>query len=375
MSTISFQCYSCGQVLKVGLDKAGKRGKCPKCGTLLTIPVSSTAPEPPAAPAAPPVAVAPPAAEAPAEAQQAVTAPYASPGTALPGPLRAEPVDGPAAAPPQYAPAGAPYVAEEEPRHGAGFPRWERVRLGLLLVFISSCVLAGTVLLELVGHLLLTINVLQTLAGTSQISTSPPWLILYRIAEPVALAAAVAVVAGCVLCLLGPKQRGAQPLALIALSLATLYLLTALIFGLGFLYGDQPSALLHDLTSTRAGGPAQRLEFGTWFPLMLASLFFGAQLILFLFYLRALCAIRKKRGSAGACLPPAILAIAYTVLRLIGWILVYVPAQSSEPISQAAQKAWAWIDIILLWIGNVVFVVFLILYILVVWRVRRVTTK
>jgi hypothetical protein len=40
-STITFQCYSCNQVLKVGSDKAGKKAKCIKCGTILTIPVSS----------------------------------------------------------------------------------------------------------------------------------------------------------------------------------------------------------------------------------------------------------------------------------------------------------------------------------------------
>jgi hypothetical protein len=40
-STITFTCYSCGQVLKVGSDKAGKKAKCIKCGTILTIPVAS----------------------------------------------------------------------------------------------------------------------------------------------------------------------------------------------------------------------------------------------------------------------------------------------------------------------------------------------
>jgi phage FluMu protein Com len=40
-STITFQCYSCNQVLKVGSDKAGKKAKCIKCGTILTIPVQS----------------------------------------------------------------------------------------------------------------------------------------------------------------------------------------------------------------------------------------------------------------------------------------------------------------------------------------------
>lgn len=61
MSTITFQCYSCQKVLRVGADKAGKKAKCVQCGTILTIPVSSPeeeaivaelepAPRPPAVP-------------------------------------------------------------------------------------------------------------------------------------------------------------------------------------------------------------------------------------------------------------------------------------------------------------------------------------
>src|SRR5262249_61304900 len=55
MSTITFTCYACNQVLKVGADKAGKKAKCVKCGTILTIPVAAgeaevVSPEPPPAP-------------------------------------------------------------------------------------------------------------------------------------------------------------------------------------------------------------------------------------------------------------------------------------------------------------------------------------
>jgi hypothetical protein len=49
MATITFRCSSCQQALKVGADKAGKKAKCTKCGTALTVPAAD---EP--APAAPP---------------------------------------------------------------------------------------------------------------------------------------------------------------------------------------------------------------------------------------------------------------------------------------------------------------------------------
>ena len=38
MPTITFSCSSCGQVLRTGADKAGKKAKCVKCGKILTIP-------------------------------------------------------------------------------------------------------------------------------------------------------------------------------------------------------------------------------------------------------------------------------------------------------------------------------------------------
>jgi ribosomal protein S27E len=40
MDFISFRCTSCNQGLKIGADKAGRRIKCTKCGTILTIPSS-----------------------------------------------------------------------------------------------------------------------------------------------------------------------------------------------------------------------------------------------------------------------------------------------------------------------------------------------
>src|SRR6266513_1881480 len=71
MTTITFQCYACNQVLKVAADKAGKKAKCVKCGTILTIPVSAGEAEV-ATPAAPPPAPppAPRAAPPPAPARR-----------------------------------------------------------------------------------------------------------------------------------------------------------------------------------------------------------------------------------------------------------------------------------------------------------------
>jgi hypothetical protein len=386
MSTISFQCYSCHQVLKVGLDKAGKRGKCPKCGTLLTIPVSSTvgdlppvpaaqAPPPlPAAPAQPPYPAAPaqpPYPQAPAQPPYPAAPMQYAPAPVPAGPLRAEPVDDDfGAPPPRYAPAEDAYLAEEEvPRRGGGFGEWARARLGLLLVFIGSCVLAGAFVLELIGYLIMTINLIQELSGRpTQGFGSTAFRILIRLGVSVGLAGSATALVGYVFCILGPKQRGTLPLAITTLALASLHLLLALIFQLPSLFG----------ASMFGGG--EMAVFGHWFVLLLTQLFFGAQLIMFPFYMRALCSIRKRWGAAGACLAPAIMAMAYTALRLLGWIMLYVAVQA---IASAARqgpasnpsKAWAWVNIILLWIGSIVFAIFIILYILAVWRVRRAVSR
>lgn len=38
MSAITFSCHACNRSMRVGIDKAGRKAKCPQCGTVLTIP-------------------------------------------------------------------------------------------------------------------------------------------------------------------------------------------------------------------------------------------------------------------------------------------------------------------------------------------------
>src|SRR5580698_3294600 len=48
METITFQCSACKFTMKVGADKAGRKGKCSKCGAEITVP-NHTPPVPPPA--------------------------------------------------------------------------------------------------------------------------------------------------------------------------------------------------------------------------------------------------------------------------------------------------------------------------------------
>lgn len=54
MATITFRCSSCQQMLKVSADKAGKKVRCGKCGTILPIPASEADDHVKAAPKSPP---------------------------------------------------------------------------------------------------------------------------------------------------------------------------------------------------------------------------------------------------------------------------------------------------------------------------------
>ncbi len=51
MESITFRCSACQHTLKVGADKAGRKARCNKCGADLTIPAAASAPAPPPVPA------------------------------------------------------------------------------------------------------------------------------------------------------------------------------------------------------------------------------------------------------------------------------------------------------------------------------------
>jgi phage FluMu protein Com len=90
---IEFRCTQCGKLLRTGDDTAGKRAKCPQCGTMLAIPAPDAAP--PGGSMPPPHPTFAPAPGYPAPGASPYQASSAAPGAgaAAMGGLRTTPID------------------------------------------------------------------------------------------------------------------------------------------------------------------------------------------------------------------------------------------------------------------------------------------
>ncbi len=367
MATISFQCYSCHQVLKVGADKAGKRGKCPKCGTKLTIPVASAAP----APAPPP----PPPAPLPAADYVQATAPVKR-KAAPPRPAPAEPAAGAfdeleEVPPPEPRRRRDEEESYDEPedypvRRGAGFPPAARARVGLLIVFIAFCIVAGAFVLELIVYLISSIQLIKLLTGSMGEPTGRATEVLWKIAFPLAFCGSLTAIVGYVFCITGPNRRGSMGVAIATVAVAAIGLIVTLIFRLLPLFG-QELLMTAGGRGGGGGGGGRTSLFLAWFLLVLPQLFFCAEIILFPFYLRAVGLARKKYWVANDAGRVVVLGVAYSVVRLLGWIVIYVMTQSSSP---GLGKAMGWIFLLLLWGGTVLYILQLMQYLFLLWRTR-----
>jgi hypothetical protein len=385
MSTISFQCYSCNQVLKVGADKAGKRGKCPKCGTALTIPVSSTdgtgAP-----PAMPGPHATPMPQQYPQQHYQAPQQPYPQPPPQpqpqyqqpyppqqypqqgyqqgyqqpAPGPMRAE-----------YVEDEPPYAQDEyedaRPRRGGS--KWAMPRIGLLIQFIANCVIAGAFVLQVICYLLMTIAIIRLMAGSMVDMHGPFGMfgigqaagVLLKIAEILTLGASVASIVAYVFWILGPKERGMMPMAITAVALGGVGLILAFIFRFLLFFSSSPVA---------GGGH----PFFPWFMLLVVMLLYGGELIATALYLGGMAKSHPKGRRLPGIGGVLILASVYTGLRLILWIFLYVVAigGSRGGMGPDTGKAMVWIMLLLLWAGTVVFTIFIINYLMRLWAYRSV---
>lgn len=403
MSFIQFQCYVCNQVLKVGADKAGKKARCVKCGTILTIPVASIVPAPKTPPPTPPPL--PPPLPAGEGSQSGRTAPPPVPfGEPIPEQLPVAELEELPAAPAR------PKYADEEPRsdrrrrrdeeneddyddrprkrrrdeeddyddrprgrrrdeeddrprrrdddydddwdyEGRGSrsrrARWAHVRLGVFLMFIGACVTAGDQLLYLVAEILQSIDLIRILTGSFSFGSGffSAWSVLFKVAEPIALGATITAIVGYVFCLLGPNRNASMPLAIAVIAVSGVEVLMTLIFKLPGYFSNQ----------FLSG------DFGGWFLLVLIHLLHGAQFILAVLLVRAFAQDRGDRVISTACIGLVSVAGAYTGVGLITQICRYAGTNS---------RAMGWITLILGWLTLLAFILFIIWYTVVLWRAK-----
>lgn len=363
MSFITFQCYACSKSLKVPADKAGKKAKCNQCGTVLTIPAQSSVAETPAAPPAPPPA---PSQPPPEQAFEPAYADYV-------------PQPGPAAYPPQpggYPPPPGGYTpgalvgaeqfsldeeyAPEQAVGSPGAPKWNLVRLGFLLIFIGSCVLGGSFALNIIGWLLFTIPTIQVLSGSFLGGDSGSvWHVLLAVGTLLSLGGTITAVVGYVLCMLGANVNNSFGLCIAAIAVAGVEALLIMIFQLPNLFGSG----IYGVT-----GFGQSF-FLFWFMLLLIQLLFGAEIILFCLVARAIALALKKKQTAKASTVPLIWAGAYSGERLLTFVFWYIMV--SVGFMGTGGRVMGWITMLLLWAGIGVYIAFIIMYSLFLWRMRK----
>lgn len=381
MSIISFRCTGCAKMFRVPADKAGKKAKCSNCGAVVTIPELSTsiqpAPEPPArtssdAPARTAAATQkaiprptgsrdrpptppPPPSQPPVPEEQAVAPAHAEYISDGPPPL--PPVTGAATTADDFD-STAPYDNGYEPdiSRRPAEAGWRWVRLGLLLVFIGSCVVAGGFVLQTIGYLLLSVQQMQMLAGSRPSGFGNTFRILLAIAAIISILGTVTCIVGYVFGMLGPNKYGSLGLSIAATAVASIYILLALIFELPLLF-DRSSMFLGSRGSF----------FGAWFMLLLIQLLSGAEAILYPLVLRGFLLGQKQRSQTGAALILVFIAGGYVLLRLFNFILWYVQVSST---SLSMMRAMGWLTLILLWLGIFAYGTYITWYILYLWRTR-----
>jgi hypothetical protein len=413
MDLITFNCSACQQVLKVGAENAGKQAKCPRCGTALVIPSASaggskTNPRP-----APP----PPPARKYREEEpfEDIQQPPARPARARPAdeeyeeerrprprrrdddyddeerPARARRRDDdyddeerPARArrrgddddddrrdrPRRRAER---YEEEDEedfdrPRRGGMSPRkrWGFVQLGVLLVAISACVLAGAGALHAVADL---IRLIQILGDKGSGDT---FKVLSRIGNGLMFVAGLAALAGYVFCVFVPNKYGTLVFAIVAIVLGVINLVFNLL-----------CKIIPMMRETMAGGRELELpgaalistSLGGAFAFsLIIVLFYFAEFIVFPLFLWAAARAVRARWAAGSAMGLVVFAGVTAGLALINvvmWFIAMNQVVNALQSGQTPSKGLVVTASIVSLIAALVFVGFMVWYLLVLFRTRN----
>jgi hypothetical protein len=354
MELITFRCPACRTVLKVRPDKAGRKAKC-KCGAQLTIPmVSEELTEADSAPAAPPKP-----APAPVADEEDATA-YGMEDLIAPTPevevehKETKEEDVAAIATFQAKEAEARRKRRAAMRRASMDPvKWEKIRVGILLVLIATCFWIGAIALH---RLIIVIGlfsgpeyasvadlgldkasfVIGISAGSSLVDVGV-WLA--RIAQIFILLAGLIGVAGYAVCLAVPPRYGTHGLAISVLALGGINLVLQLVFKLLPLTGVIPYTMVPLVAPEIAMLVAntERLEplhvfwshapFWEMFAALIIQMLFYAEPVLFALFLRAV-ALSVKDHWLQTTADAFILLVLGTAFGLLAYYLLSVTGTS-----------------------------------------------
>jgi hypothetical protein len=378
MDLITFSCDACHQVLKVSADNAGKQAKCPRCGAAMVIPNASG----------------PTAGRRGRAEDEDVEARPARPRSRREDDYEEEEdrPRRPKRREDDYEEEGRPRRArrrEEDDEDDRDRPRrrgdrseeeeddydrprrqgmsvrkkWGFVRLGLLLVFIAACVLAGAALLIAVANLLFMISIIaQKDIGLSAFK------VIVRIGHGIAFCAALTAIVGYVFCVFVPNKFGTLALAITTLVLGGVNLVVHILFRIVPMFKTRQvfGMQFDDIASLFMPGAAlTESQAGAFILSLFVVLLLGAELILFPIFLWAVCRAAKDRWYGGSCIGVAILAGVVTALQLIVLVLFFVGMKHPS-------RGLAIVNAILMFLSAAAFVGQMTWFLLATWRTRSV---
>lgn len=376
MELITFSCSSCNQVLKVSADNAGKQAKCPRCGAALVIPSSSAAPAPPRT-----------GSEEEVEDRKGRGRPrrqdeYEEEDRPRRSRRREDDYDDEEDDRPRRRRRREDDYEEEDEdrprprrrsdryedeeddydrprREGMSVrKRWGFVRLGVLLIFISACVLAADGLLEAVANFLVMLSVMTV----KDIGTGAVHIIM-RIAYGLAFGAVITGLVGYVFGIFVPNKKGTLALAITLLALGGLALVFHILFRIVPMFKDP---LVSRLAISLPGlGLVQSIGAGALVLSIFAVLFLYAEFVLAAIFFWAVARSVKARFLAGSWIGIIVLASVNLFLQLVTVILTYVAMRNE------GARALQIITAIMKFITPLVFIAFTVWYLLTAWRTRN----
>jgi hypothetical protein len=380
MDLITFRCAACKQVLKIGADKAGRKAKC-KCGADLTIPSASEEAVKPSAPPPKPPAV--------ALDDEEDAGSYGL--AAVPEPAQEKPKEE-EKKPKSRTTEQKEEEAEERRRRRAALRKapmdpvqWEKIRVGILLIIISTYLWMGAFVLHKVILILGIFNgpeyavladspilippqptqrpgeeleldktsfVVGLLAGSDSLDAG---LWIERLAQLLVVLQGLVAIAGYAVCLAIPPRFGAHAMAIAALSLAGVNFLLQLVFKLLSLTGAMDYIMIPLVTPEIAMTVANiertlplhvywsGAPFWEMFAALLIQILYFAEPVIFCLFLRA-AALAMRDEPLQVRANALIVLVLGTAFGLLAYYLLSVTGTSEV-------LAWVLRVVYTLWCG------------------------